>query len=279
MGLLVMNESVSVVVAAYNEERHIVRLLDSLADQTLSPCEVIVVDDGSSDGTAALAVACGAQVFSTLHRGPAHARNHGARHAVGAILVFVDGDMVCSRDYVAALARPIAAGAAVGTFTKEIYVGQPANGWSRSYCHVRRLAYPRLLRPDFPNRWSNFRAVRRDAFLSVGGYDDVGYGEDMTLAPKLGTLAEAAQGAICWHFNPDSPREIFDNARWIGRGHDAQQVAHPVRDNLPVTTLIKAARDLAAGAPPQIIPARFLYSCGFLLGLLDRRWRSAGHAK
>jgi glycosyltransferase involved in cell wall biosynthesis len=274
-----MNEAVSVIVAAYNEERHIVRLLTSLSHQTLPPREVIVVDDGSSDATAALAASCGAQVLTTLHRGPANARNHGALNASGEILVFVDADMACSRSYVEALARPIAAGAAVGTFTKEIYVGQPANGWSRSYCYIRRLGYPRLLRHDFPERWTNFRAVRRDAFLSVGGYDDIGYGEDMTLAPKLGALAEAAQGAVCWHFNPDSPREIFDNARWIARGHDVQQVAHPVRSNLPSTALIKGTLELAAGAPPQVVPARLAYSCGFLIGLLDRYRHPDLHAK
>jgi glycosyltransferase involved in cell wall biosynthesis len=273
-----MTRSVSVVVAAYNEQRHIVRLLDSLCDQTLPPVEVIVVDDGSSDATAALARAAGARVLATAHRGPAHARNYGAHHARGEILVFADGDMACSRGYVEALAGPIAAGRAVGTFTKEIYVGQPANGWSRSYCYIRRLSYPRILPRDFPDRWTNFRAVRRDTFLSVGGYDDVGYGEDMTLAPKLGALADVSPGAVCWHFNPDSLREIFDNARWIARGHDVQQVAHPVRSNLPTAALSKAIRELAAGAPPQVVPARVAYSCGFLLGLLDRA-RHVPHAK
>jgi hypothetical protein len=86
------------------------------------------------------------------------------------------------------------------------------------------------LSDDFPERWSNYRAISRDAFLSVGGYDDVGYGEDMTLAPKLGVEALAAPGAVCWHFNPDSISEIFENARWIARGHDVRAVAHPVRD-------------------------------------------------
>lgn len=98
-----MSETVSVVAAAYNESRHIVRLLSSLRDQTLPPSEVIVVDDGSTDRTAALAAGCGARVLSTPHRGPAHARNLGARHAIGEVLVFVDGDMACSRTYVEAL--------------------------------------------------------------------------------------------------------------------------------------------------------------------------------
>ena len=274
-----MAAAVSVIVAAYNEERHIKRLLDSLSAQTLAPQEVIVVDDGSHDQTAAIARACGVTVISTAHRGPAHARNCGARYASGDILVFADGDMACSDVYVARLVGPIASGTAVGTFTKEIFVGQPANSWSRSYCYIRRLTYPRLLSEDFPEEWANFRAISREAFLGVGGYDDVGYGEDMTLAPKLGALAIAAPGAVCWHFNPDSLGEIFENARWIARGHDVKQVSHPVRSNLPTRAIAEAIRELAGGAPPQIIPARLAYSCGFLLGLIDRAQRPEAHAK
>jgi glycosyltransferase involved in cell wall biosynthesis len=46
--------SISVVVPAYNEERHIAEALDAVLGQTRSPLEVIVVDDGSTDGTLAV---------------------------------------------------------------------------------------------------------------------------------------------------------------------------------------------------------------------------------
>jgi len=263
--------AVSVVVCAYNEGRHLDRLLASLECQTLQPREVIVVDDGSTDRTAAIAMAYGARTIRVPHRGPAVGRNVGAVAAKGEILVFADGDMSCHPEYVERLARPIAAGAAVGTFTADIFVGHPANAWARSYGAIRRLGFPRLLPESFPDRWDNFRAVSRPAFLAVGGYDDVGYGEDRTLAPKLGELALKAPGARCCHYHPDSPREIFENARWIGRGHDAGHLAHPVRDNLPTTALRRALRDIARGHPLRVLAARQIYSAGFLLGLADRR--------
>ncbi len=271
--------SVSVVISAYNERRHIRRLLESLRRQTLPAHEVLVVDDGSTDATAALSVSAGARVIRSVHAGPARGRNLGAAAATGQILAFVDGDMACEPRYLERLTAPIVRDEVVGTFTKEIYVGEPANTWSRSYCHIRRIGYPRLLSEDFPERWDNFRAVRRDAFLAVGGYDDVGYGEDMTLASKLRTQAHAAPGAVCWHFNPDSPSEIFQNARWIARGHDVQAVAHPVRDNLPTTAFVKALRDLRSGAPPSVLVARQVYGAGFLIGLAQRRRHPDRHAK
>jgi O-antigen biosynthesis protein len=270
---------VSVVVCAYNEERHVERLIHSLQLQTLPAFELIVIDDGSTDDTAARAERAGASVISVEHAGPAAGRNSGARAATGEILVFVDGDMACAPGFLAALTAPITRAEAIGTFSKEIYVGEPANAWSRAYCHIRRIGYPRLLSDDFPERWPNYRAVSREAFLSVGGYDNVGYGEDMTLAPKLGVEAVAAPGAVCWHFNPDSVSEIFENARWIARGHDVQAVAHPVRENLPTVALVRAVRDFRRGAPPTIFLARQSYSAGFLIGLAQRRTDPTNHAK
>jgi glycosyltransferase involved in cell wall biosynthesis len=260
----------SVVVAAYNEAKHIERCLTSLALQSALPLEVIVVDDGSRDSTAALAHRCGAKVIRTQHRGPAHARNVGAEAARGDFLVFVDADMACAPGFLAAMVAPIEAGHGIGTFSKEIYLGNPESRWACAYCRIRRLGNPRLLPADFPDEWANYRALRRDEFLRVGGYDDVGYGEDMTLAPKLGRLAIAASGARCLHFNPDSPREIFANAHWIGRGYDIGEVAHPWRDNGPWRTARRCLQDLRSGAGSTIIPARLMYSLGILLGLAQR---------
>jgi hypothetical protein len=115
--------------------------------------------------------------------------------------------------------------------------------------------------------------------LAFDGYDDVGYGEDMTLASKLRVQAHAAPGAVCWHFNPDSVSEIFENARWIARGHDVQAIAHPVRDNLPTASFVKALRDLRCGAPLTVLVARQIYSAGFLIGLAQRRRNPTVHAK
>jgi hypothetical protein len=101
----------------------------------------------------------------------------------------------------------------------------------------------------------------------------------MTLAPKLGVQAVAAPGAICWHFNPDSASEIFENARWIARGHDVQVIEHPTRENLPTIAFVRAMRDFLRGAPATIFLARQAYSAGFLIGLAQRRRDPGNHAK
>jgi glycosyltransferase involved in cell wall biosynthesis len=270
---------VSVVVPAYNEAGHLSRCLRSLAIQSLTPSEVIVVDDGSTDRTATIAAQAGACVISTPHRGPAHARNRGAAAARGDVLVFVDADIECSPTYVEQLVAPILDAGVIGTFSKEIYVGNLTSRWARAYADIRRLAVPRLLPDDYPDECANYRAVLRGRFLEVGGYEEVGYGEDMTLAPKLGAMATAAPGAVCWHYNPDSLVEIFTNARWIGRGHDIGEVRRPWRSNSPFRALAQGLREIAVGADPAIVPARLVYSFGILVGLIHRARKPERHWK
>jgi hypothetical protein len=85
---------VSVVMPAYNAARTIGRAIDSVLGQTFNDLEVIVVDDGSQDGTLALASARGGRVraFGQANAGPAAARNTGLGHARGEFVAFLDAD-------------------------------------------------------------------------------------------------------------------------------------------------------------------------------------------
>lgn len=269
----------SVVVAAYDEEEHIGRLLTSLQSQTWPSLEVLVADDGSRDRTAEIAEQMGAQVLRLPHRGPALARNTAAQEARGEVLVFLDGDMSCAPEFIERLVAPILSGEATGTFTRELYLGNPENRWARAYGALRWSPPDRLLPANFPDRWANFRAVRRDRFLAVGGYDDVGYGEDMTLAPKLGEDALAADGAVCFHHQPTSLREIFTNGRWVGRGAAIRELPHPwLAHSLPVVTWI-AFRQIRSGRTPWVLPARVVYHLGVWLGLARSALAPARHWK
>ena len=87
--------SISFIIPAYDEERLLGRTLQAIdrAAQGLGePIEVIVVDDGSTDRTAAIARENGARVVSVRCRQIAATRNAGAREANADLLVFVDAD-------------------------------------------------------------------------------------------------------------------------------------------------------------------------------------------
>lgn len=88
----------SVIVPARNEEGSVGRLVDSLRRQDEPPAEILVVDDGSTDATAAEAEAFGARVLASRPlprgwRGKTWACHQGAQAASGGLLLFVDADV------------------------------------------------------------------------------------------------------------------------------------------------------------------------------------------
>jgi glycosyltransferase involved in cell wall biosynthesis len=85
---------VSVIIPAYNAERYIEDALKSVFDQTFSGIEIIVVDDGSHDGTAGIAKNYEASIryIHQENKGLAAARNTGIRSSSGSYLAFLDAD-------------------------------------------------------------------------------------------------------------------------------------------------------------------------------------------
>jgi glycosyltransferase involved in cell wall biosynthesis len=87
-------ESVSVVIPVYNCERYLGAAIESALAQTERPGEILVVDDGSTDGSAAVARGFGAPVrcLSHPHGGLSAALNRGLEQARGTLLAFLDAD-------------------------------------------------------------------------------------------------------------------------------------------------------------------------------------------
>ncbi|MCK5447702.1 MAG: glycosyltransferase family 2 protein [Gemmatimonadetes bacterium] len=92
-----MKPLITCIVPVCNGERHLEEALDSILAQDWRPIEVIVVDDGSTDRTAAVAQDVAARapevrVITQENAGPAAARNTGIAHSRGALICFLDGD-------------------------------------------------------------------------------------------------------------------------------------------------------------------------------------------
>jgi glycosyltransferase involved in cell wall biosynthesis len=88
----VTNPSISVVIPVYNGERYLGETLSGLLAEDYEPVEAIVVDDGSTDGSSAVAASLGVAVVSIAHGGPAVARNVGIRASTGDLIAFADAD-------------------------------------------------------------------------------------------------------------------------------------------------------------------------------------------
>lgn len=91
---LSVNPLVSVIIPAYNSECYLAEAIDSVISQDYRPIEIIVIDDGSTDGTAAIANSYGNSIRYIFqdNSGTSVARNHGVAVAQGDLLAFLDAD-------------------------------------------------------------------------------------------------------------------------------------------------------------------------------------------
>ena len=89
-----MGSLVSVVIPVFNGERFLREAVQSVLDQKYSPIEIIIVDDGSTDGTAAVARSLGESVryLYQANQGPAASRNRGIELTQGSLIAFADAD-------------------------------------------------------------------------------------------------------------------------------------------------------------------------------------------
>lgn len=106
---------ISFIIPAYNEERFLPATIASIQEAAKGMrFEIIVVNDNSSDQTAAVAEAAGARVINVTHRQIAATRNSGAKDANGEIFIFVDADTLIHESVVRKTIDAINSGAVGG---------------------------------------------------------------------------------------------------------------------------------------------------------------------
>jgi GT2 family glycosyltransferase len=181
----------SVVMPVYNAAATLAECLTRLFQSTWDDFEVVLVDDGSNDGTRAIAENFPVRVVPTSGRvGPAAARNLGARVAEGEMVFFIDSDVMVRPDTLARLMARFAHGdvdGLVGVQAADMrhrdLVSQYKNLWMR-------WTYLRLV-DEVPLFYTTAAAIRREVFMEVGGFDQR-YGtpnvEDTAFGQKLARL-------------------------------------------------------------------------------------------
>lgn len=265
---------VSILIAARNERRRIGECLSSLVAQRYRPIEIIVIDDGSSDGTADEAAKTpGVRVLRRAHAGKARAIAAGADVAQGEIFFFLDADMVFEPDYVGRLATPIVHEDETGTAHGTELVANPENVWSR--CWQQRAGLPPDRRVDLTDQQLAdgsivFRAVRAEAFRRVGGFDDVGYLDDQTLSAKLGARARWVPEARCRHYNVESLREVVALGRWGAHSIMHRHGKKALRSFLPPVILWHALREGVRHGSAAMAAYTAAYEWGVFRGMLAR---------
>jgi cellulose synthase/poly-beta-1,6-N-acetylglucosamine synthase-like glycosyltransferase len=216
---------VSVVVPAFNEEVGIEASVRSLAASEYDELEVLVVDDGSTDRTAAIVERLAlprVRLLRQANGGKPSALNTGIRAAAHDVIVMVDGDTVFEPDTVAKLVTPFA-DPAVGAVSGNTKVGN-RKGLLGRWQHVeyvlgfnldRRMYDTLRCMPTVPGA---IGAFRRDALVAVGGVSDDTLAEDtdVTMAiNRAGWRAVYQEDARAWTEAPATLTALWrQRYRW-----------------------------------------------------------------
>jgi glycosyltransferase involved in cell wall biosynthesis len=217
----------SVVIAAFNQSERLLEAIESVQRQTLPAHEIIVVDDGGTDGSAETIRERHPNVSVVVqeNRGKGVARNHGAFVATGDWVCFLDHDdlwhpekLSAVDDYLRRHPDAIAIDHAVWIFREEEvgpdsawslridFVAKTLDGALRSirergtptndFAYLQRSddSYSASLRRIFST--TSALSIRRDVFFKVGGFDPAqANGEDWSLSTNVARLGE-------WHTVP-----------------------------------------------------------------------------
>jgi glycosyltransferase involved in cell wall biosynthesis len=159
---------ISFIVPAYNEERLLgatLKAINTVAQALEEPCEVIVVDDGSTDRTADIGREHGAQVVAVTHRQIAATRNAGARAARGDVFIFVDADTLVHETLVVLALQALRRGAVGGGAMVRFDGAMPLYARVMVPLVVKLLQVSRMAA-------GCFFFCTRTAFDAVGGFDE-----------------------------------------------------------------------------------------------------------
>lgn len=166
--------NLSVIIPVYNGAQTLPRCLAALRASTRVPDEIIVVDDSSTDDSAALARTAGARVITLTGgpRGAAFARNRGAKVARGDVLVFIDADVVLHADALARIEQVLADNADVAAVFGSYDDNPPARNLVSLYKNLLHHFVHQQARRDATTFWAGCGAIRREIFNAVGRFDE-----------------------------------------------------------------------------------------------------------
>jgi glycosyltransferase involved in cell wall biosynthesis len=225
---------VSVIIPCYNTARYLPEALTSACRQTPAPWEVIVVDDGSTDGSAAIAESFAASVRCERrpHQGIGATRNHGLACATGDVVAFLDADDVWTDNSISARATLLEQaphlGGAGGRTEQFISPELPDDVRQRLVCPPETSAA----------RVAGALLIRKQVFDQVGTFDP-----SLKLGETIDWIARADAANVSMR--------IVDTVVLRRRIHDSNtgvNMAHQRSDYLRV---LKASLDRRRAAGPS----------------------------
>jgi GT2 family glycosyltransferase len=227
---------VSVIVCTHNGERTLPECLERLASLTYPDFEVIVVDDGSSDGSPDIARAHGVTLVQTEHRGLSFARNAGVARANGEIVAFLDDDAYPDPDWLRYVATSLLANAHAGMGGPNI---PPEDDGMVAECVAAAPGAP--IHVLISDREAEHvpgcnMAFRKYSLEEIGGFDERFQvaGDDVDVCWRLqesGRTLGFSAGAVVMHRRRDSVRRYLRQQYGYGKAEALLERKWPTRYN------------------------------------------------
>ncbi len=224
---------VSVVIPAYNAARTIGEAVAHSLSQTKGSLQVelIVVDDGSTDDTAAVAESAGATVIRQRNAGPAAARNRGWESATGTFICFTDSDCIPTAGWLENLLDGFT-DSQVGAVAGSYEIANPSSWLARWVQQEVMERHKRM--PSFIRAFGSYNvAIPRHVLQATGGFDPVyrrASGEDNDLSYRIikkgWRIAFRPQTKVA-HFHPEKLWRYFMEQYRHGFWRAKLYKAHP----------------------------------------------------
>lgn len=168
--------SVSVIIPVYNGGEKFLRCLASVQAAVPGADEVLVVADGGTDHTPSLSTLKNAVVLATTTRGgPGKARNHGAAHARGDILFFVDADVTLEPDAIGRIRQIFREAPDVAALFGSYDDAPSERNFLSQYRNLLHHYVHQNSREEASTFWGACGAIRRETFQALGGFDEKKY--------------------------------------------------------------------------------------------------------
>jgi len=234
----------SVVVPLHNRERYVARAVASVLGQSCGDFEILVVDDGSTDGGSEKVEAIGdprIRLITQANAGPGAARSRGVHESRGEWVAFLDADDLWFPGHLAELAAMAARFPRAGLLATGYRQGRDPDPAvpPEQPGRVREIDYFREAARDIGVVWTSATAVRREVALTIGDFDPSHAGEDLDYWARVALVAPVVKSSrpTAYYFRHGGSLMAERD-----RGDDNRKLPAALGDIWPSTALLERVR-------------------------------------